>query len=399
MNIVSILENSIKNGGGFNQALNAIIQMEQIKGEYFNHSVLTSNEENVAILVSLGINVNTFKKSFFDNIIAGFSTLEVTRRLLQKIKVIGPLEKKLIDMNCDLVYFVTPSSRVASLQVLNYILTVWDNSHRSSPEFPEVRSFGEFHRREYIYKNFISSSYLTIVDSEQLAEKINTRYGVDVERLIVMPFSINPIINLASAGKLNADDVLSSYNIERGFFFYPAQFWPHKNHVRILQALKILRDRGKFYKVVFVGGDKGGLKHINIMIDKLQLTDQVKILGFVENDHMAILYRACATVVVPTYFGFTNIPPIEAWYFDKPLIYPSCFKGQVQESALLFDPDEASELADSMTQSLLPSTARNLIENGRKSLKELDVSRQCCEEKLLFRLTQLEKRLESWKIT
>ena len=127
MKIVAILENSIDSGGGFNQALSAIVQMNRLKKNIFSFSVLTSNKDNIAILKSLGIDAKIFKKSFLDKVVAGLSTNELTRRLQQKIKLIGSLEKKLIKMGCDLVYFVTPSSRVSSLQTINYILTVWDN--------------------------------------------------------------------------------------------------------------------------------------------------------------------------------------------------------------------------------------------------------------------------------
>ena len=398
MKIVAILENSISDGGGFNQALNAIIQMNRIKGSIFSFSVLTSNESNISILNDLGINVKIFKKSFFDKVIAGLSTNELTRRFQQKIKIIGPLEKRLINMKCDLVYFVSPSSRVASLQILNYILTVWDNAHRGSPEFPEVRSFGEFQRREYIYNNYIAPSYFTIVDSEQLADKIHARYGVDRERLVVMPFSINPIMEFKSDKALSVKDILSLYNINKGYFFYPAQFWPHKNHVRILEALALLRDRGEVYKVVFVGGEKGGLEHIKELIKKLHLLDQVTILGFVDSSHMPALYNACSAVVIPTYFGYTNIPPIEAWYFNKPLLYSDYFIEQVQDSALLFNPDEASELAELMSRSLELSVSQLLVENGKKSLTELGLSRKNSEKLMLTHLKRFKKRLQCWKI-
>lgn len=398
MKIVAILENSIGDGGGFNQALNAVIQMNNLKNGVFSFSVLTSNRDNVAILTSLGIEAQIFKKSFSDKVVAGLSTHELTRRLQQKMKIVGSLEKKLIKINCDLVYFVTPSSRVSSIQTINYILTVWDNSHRDSPEFPEVRNFGEYQRREYIYNNYISGSYFTIVDSGQLAKKISERYGIDEERLLVMPFSINPMMKLEPKEALGAKNILSLYGIASGYFFYPAQFWPHKNHVRILEALALLRDKGEIYQVVFVGSEKGNLKQIKKLIKRLNLSAQVRILGFVDSAYMPALYEACAAVVMPTYFGYTNIPPMEAWSFNKPLIYSSYFSEQAQDSALLFHPDSAHELAEAMKRSLDPDVSCSLIESGKKRLQELDLSRKKSEKNMMIRLKQYKKRLRCWKI-
>ncbi len=165
-----------------------------------------------------------------------------------------------------------------------------------------------------------------------------------------------------------------------------------------MEALALLRDKGKIYQVVFVGGEKGNLKQIKKLIRRLHLSDQVEILGFVDSAHMPALYGACSTVIIPTYFGYTNIPPIEAWSFNKPLIYSSFFAEQAQDSALLFNPDNARELADVMSRSLELDISRSLVENGKKRLKGLGLSRKESEKNMIIRLNQYKKRLKCWKI-
>jgi glycosyltransferase involved in cell wall biosynthesis len=397
MKIVAIIENSITDGGGFNQALNAVTQMNNLKDDFYSFSVLTSNKANIPIIEKLGIKAQLFHKSFFDKVVAALSSHEITRRLQQKIKIIGGLEKKLIGMGCDLVYFVTPTSRVASLQKLNYILTVWDNCHRDRPEFPEVRSFGEHHRREYIYKNYLSSAYFSVVESEKLATKITCRYGVDRERILIMPFSVNPMMDYHENKSINTSEILSFYNIEKGYFFYPAQFWPHKNHIRIIQALKILNNQGKFFNVVFVGGEKGNLKKIKKLSIEMGLYSQVKFLGFVDNNHMPALYDGSSAVIMSSYFGYTNIPPLESWTFKKPLIYSSLFFEQAQDAALLFNPDNEMELASMMVKSQDPKISQNLIKKGIQRLTDINSHRNLSEKDMLTRLKQFNKRLDCWK--
>jgi glycosyltransferase involved in cell wall biosynthesis len=371
--------------------------MNNLKDDFYSFSVLTSNKANIPIIEKLGIKAQLFHKSFFDKVVAALSSHEITRRFQQKIKIIGGLEKKLIGMGCDLVYFVTPTSRVASLQKLNYILTVWDNCHRDRPEFPEVRIFGEHHRREYIYKNYISSAYFTVVESEELANKITSRYGIDRNKVLVMPFSINPIIEQGKNESFETNEIMSFYNIKKGYFFYPAQFWPHKNHIRILKALKILTDKGQIYNAVFVGGEKGTLNQLKKLTIKMGLSDQVKFLGFVENSHMSALYDGCSAVIMPTYFGYTNIPPLEAWSFKKPLIYSSLFFEQAQDAALLFNPDDEFELASMMEKSQDAKMSQHLIDKGNQRLIDINSNRNLSENDMTSRLRIFKKRLDCWK--
>src|SRR5688572_28148468 len=45
--------------------------------------------------------------------------------------------------------------------------------------------------------------------------------------------------------------VRAMHGLPERYLFYPAQFWPHKNHKRIVEALALLRDRGTRVDVVF----------------------------------------------------------------------------------------------------------------------------------------------------
>lgn len=394
MKVVALLETSISAGGGFNQALNAIVQMARLADGNFDFTVLTSKPENVNHLERLNIAAETFKPTILDQFIAVLTGNEIGRRIQTRLQLIGPLEKKLMSMGCDLVYFVAPSVLPVSLQCLNYIVTVWDGCHRDFPEFPEVRAFGQFHHREFIYKNYLTSAYLVLVDSEQLRDRIHGRYAVDKERIIVMPFAPNPMLeNDCSA---TVDNVLNHYNLQPGYFFYPAQFWAHKNHVRILEALAILRDQGKLFHFVFSGGNLGNRDYIEQMICSLDLGAQISILGFVPSDHLRGLYQACSAVVMPTYFGPTNLPPLEAWAMGKPLIYSCHLAEQSGKAALLVDPDNARSIADALIEVQNATVVERLGQYGRSRLLEFSVARGDAEQRLEKILNQFAHRRRCW---
>ena len=298
-----------------------------------------------------------------------------------RFKFLAPFEKILLKHGCDLVYFPTPSTRSASLQSLNYITTVWDLCHRDTPEFPEVREYSLFHKREHFYKNYLSSALLIITDSLQLSLAISNRYGIDIDRLLHLPFSPSPFLKEHMSN--DSEIVLKKYDLKRGYFFYPAQFWSHKNHIRILEALVILNKRNIYCEVVFAGGDQGNQAHVENFIVKNKLSKNVKLLGFVPAEDMRGLYENCNCVIMPTYFGHTNLPPLEAWSFGKPLIYSEHLREQVGEAAILVNPDSDIELAGAMADVLDSNSFNDTIQNGYEMLKQIQ-EQQGKSESLLY---------------
>ena len=295
--------------------------------------------------------------------------------------------------SCPISYLVTPNQIAAAFQTLAYVTTLWDLCHRDQPEFPEVRSFSTFHAREQNYMSCLPAALLVLTDSERLSERVCRRYGIDPDRVLAMPYASSPLAATACL----PPSILSKYQLDEGYFLYPAQFWPHKNHIRILQALQILKSKyGWMPKVVFLGKDQGNLLHLRRYIEQHDLASQVCITGFVPFDHMEILYTAAVAVVMPTYFGPTNIPPLEAWKFNKPLIYSAHLSEQVGDAALLINPDSEDELAEAMRQSVDPIIKAQLIKAGHLRLIKTGEMRQKAEEVLVDNLQKYAKRRECW---
>lgn len=394
MKIVAILEGAIAGGGGFNQSLNALQQMRSVCKDRFEFEVLTTRHENVAVLKRLGIPSQSARISLLDNLLAHCAESPVWRAFQARARYLGPLERRLFRMGCDLVYFVSPSSLPAVLQRLNFIATVWDLCHRDFPEFPEVRSFGESRARDRMFGTVLPSAYTVISDSDTLAVTISQLYGVDRRRIIAVPFSPAPLMR--SATRKSYPFVFQKYDLRAGYFFYPAQLWSHKNHARILHAASILRKEGIEIDVVFAGGDKGELANLLHMVARFGLNEHVRFLGFVPDDEMDALYEGCRAVVMPTYFGPTNLPPLEAWSAKRPLIYSRHLAGQVGDAAILIDPDDAVSLANGMRDSLDEDVAKNLIDCGSRRLAEVESERTEAESRLAEALQRFWQRRQCW---
>lgn len=393
MKVALILEETIVAGGGFNQALSAIIQFKKIAAGRFDWIVLTEHKENLLVLKDLNIESKIFSSSAVDKLITWAYDSYHLQKFLNFLRLQTSFEKNIIRLRCELVYFLSPSIRIKYIKNTNFIATIWDNCHRDFPEFPEVRQDGEFKRRETIF-NELPRAVLTIVDSNTLAERLHERYGLDRSRLLSMPFSPSPNIGISDPDY--SKKILSFYGINFDYFFYPAQFWPHKNHTRILEALRLLKDNCEILNVVFVGGDKGNFDRVKYEIRKYDLNNQVLNLGFIPSDHLSALYTSCVAVLMPTYFGPTNLPPLEAWQFKRPLIYSSHLNIQCGEAAIQVNPDSAESIAQAMQEIISGGANESLIERGENRLLELANDRAMAENELLVLLTNYEARLRTW---
>ncbi|CAM8355064.1 glycosyltransferase [Candidatus Methylopumilus planktonicus] len=396
MKIIAILDNLSGTGGGFDQALNAIVQMQRLASNRFDFEVFTTQENNVEFLNRLDIAFIKVKVSIFDRFLMKFSHNSFWQFLQVRLNLIGSLEKKLIQHGCDVVYFVTPSNLSIVLQKLNYITTLWDLCHRENPEFPEVRTFNTFFTREKSYQHNLGPALLTLTESDRLADMASQYYGIERNRFLGMPLAPSPFIQSTQENKI--EEILLKYSLNPNYFYYPAQFWAHKNHIRILQALVILRESHSWTpNVVFSGKDYGNLNHVIQFIKTHNLESQLNILGFVPSEDMTRLYQNAVAVVMPTYFGPTNIPPLEAWSMGVPLIYSAHLAEQAGNAALLVDPDSAIELADAMMQCAKLEVRKQLVASGYRRLEEIADQRIAAEEELCMLLGKYAARRQCWE--
>lgn len=383
-------------GGGFQQSLNAALQIQKICNGLYDFAVYTPNKSNLKVLEDFRLPGIYCPDSFFDKIFSLVARAAFFDHVQSRMRLLSNFERQLMTDGVDLVYFLAPLGRASSLMILNYIMTVWDLCHRDFPEFPEVSSFREFERRESLYKSVLAKAYIVISDSDELKQKLVNYYSIDPNRIVAIPFQ--PMAACSSEiGNYAEVDILTSYDLTPGYLFYPAQFFSHKGHVRLLQAVSIFRDRNGFAPTcVFSGGDCGNLDVVKQAVDCLSLNGLVKFLGFVPSEHIPSLYKGSSALVMPTYFGPTNLPPLEAMSLGVPIIYPSHLRNQCGEAATYFDIDDATSLCDAIEAILLRDNNAGLAANSYRRLAQISDKKRISEDKLAKKLREFSKRIECW---
>jgi glycosyltransferase involved in cell wall biosynthesis len=241
-----------------------------------------------------------------------------------------------------------------------YVIAVHDLQHRLQPEFPEVSADGQAEGREYLFRNAIARATLILADSEVGKEDVLELYGdvgVTPDRVKVLPFVPPPyVLEGGRADETAVGDVRRRYSLPDRYFYYPAQFWPHKNHARLLQALALIeRDRGAAVSVVFSGSRTSEIRkrtHRELLqlAVELGVAARVHDLGYVPEHDVGPLYRGAVALVMPTFFGPTNIPVLEAWSLECPVLTSDIrgIREQVADAGVLVDPRSVEELADGM---------------------------------------------------
>lgn len=279
---------------------------------------------------------------------------------------------------CGVDLMLYPSANALSFETgIPYVLAVHDLQHRLQPEFPEVSDSGESEWREYIYRNGVRYATVLLADSEIGKEDILNcygAYGAAADQVRVLPFLPAHYL-VTNVPQNEIQKVLSKYSLPPKFLFYPAQFWVSKNHLRIVQAIsELAKQHGVRIPILFCGSNTGEVrKHTfdEVMSAATELNVDVRYPGYVAEEDISALYAGARALVMPTFFGPTNIPLLEAWAFGCPVL-TSDIRGiteQMGDAALLVDPRSVESLASGIFRLWTEGNlCTDLAERGKRRL-------------------------------
>lgn len=202
---------------------------------------------------------------------------------------------------CPFGVLLFPSEEVPT------VVTVVDTLHR---DFPFSISVQAREWRELQFRKLLESADFFQVISEFTAERLKSLYQISPERIFVTHLPIH--------GRLTPSVV------EREpFFFYPANFWVHKNHEVLLIAYQFYLGKcfgQRKWELVLTGHSDERVSLLRAMADDLGIVPQVKFLGHVSEKDLARLYSSASCLVFPSLHEGFGIPIVEAMSFGLPII-------------------------------------------------------------------------------
>jgi glycosyltransferase involved in cell wall biosynthesis len=249
------------------------------------------------------------------------------------------LDRAVESSGIDALYFTIPP--YVKRPRVPFVLTIHDLKHLHRPQDHDR---GDLARRRR-WGRVARGAALVYSSYEHVRE--------DIVRSLHVPRGRTAVVPLATPSDLGSGappgQTCSIATPDR-FVLMPAQFWPHKNHVRAIQAIAMLRDRGINVTLVCTGQTQGQCgKHAGQMqrlARSLGVDHLVRQVGHVDRATLVELYRRAEIILVATLYDPGSFPAMEALALGKPLIASrvTSIPETVGDAALLFDPHDVHQL-------------------------------------------------------
>ena len=146
-------------------------------------------------------------------------------------------------------------------------------------------------------------------------------------------------------------EVLALYDLPTDFFFLPNQFWKHKNHECVINALNLLKIKKIDIFIVATGQQKDSrdpmhFSNLKKLIKELNLKENFRILGSIPYEHVTTLMQASLALINPSKFEGWSTTVEEAKVLNVPMILSSISVHKEQSpNAIFFDPYDPASLS------------------------------------------------------
>ncbi len=192
-----------------------------------------------------------------------------------------------------------------------------------------------------------------IAISQNTARDVKKWFGLPEDRISVIPNGLEHDRFFPGNRDSARAEVVRQYGLPWPFFLYVARLeHPAKNHVRLISAFNQFKTAtGSEWQLAFGGSDWHGAKCIRAAAQASPFAGDIKLLGFVDDEDLPVLYRAADVFVYPSLYEGFGMPPIEAMACGCPVISSTrgSLKEVVGEAAAVVDPEDLNSLAEQLT--------------------------------------------------
>lgn len=297
----------------------------------------------------------------------------IVKKVDYKNGIVGKIQKILL-YKIYRVSFVFPYARGSKLLGVKSIVWIPDFQHY---HYPENFSDEELLRRKKREQGVLESKTPLVLSSKDCKQDYFEKTNTNDDNIYIVPFVSFIIPELKQLSMIKELEILKKYHIEnQKYACISNQFWRHKNHIVILQAIKILGSQLDSFRFVFTGLPKDSRDHdyynsINRLLQDPQVSNHVCVLGFIDRiDQIAIMKNA-EFIIQPSLFEGWGTVVEDAKVLDKTILLSDIpvHREQMNEKCILFDPHNPEELAKLIQQECHKEHHDN-IEKGIEDMKK-----------------------------
>jgi glycosyltransferase involved in cell wall biosynthesis len=207
-----------------------------------------------------------------------------------------------------------------------------------------------------------------IVSSQDALNDFKTFFPEFVCKVRVWRFASS----LPDFSTIDIGTVKKEFKINDRYFLCSNQFWQHKNHMVILEAINILKDRNLEYQVVFTGKN---FDHRNPQyFEKLQryisdkgLEKWTNFVGFIDRKVQLCLGSNAISYIQPSFFEGWSTTVEDAKCLNQYVILSDIpvHKEQMDYNVSFFNPKCAQSLAEAIVNLLTKETVKEVRDYSR----------------------------------
>ena len=208
--------------------------------------------------------------------------------------------------------------------------------------------------------------------SHQVKRDIIRSYRLPPERVEVTHLAVDHDA-FTLYGPPDKGTVKARYGLPDRYILYAASSLPHKNHERLFQAFRQVRDSMPGLKLVLIGARDKGEGTLLHKIQVMGIGQDVLLLGWLPFEDVPSIYRASEAFIFPTLHEGFGLPVLEAMACGIPVV---CSKIEpllevAGDAALFVDPYSPDGIAAGVFGALSDGTMRNqLIQKGLARAKQ-----------------------------
>lgn len=187
-----------------------------------------------------------------------------------------------------------------------------------------------------------------IAISESTKQDIVDLLGISADKVDVTPLAYD-----SNALKPLPASAIESFKIAKGL---PERFWlylgtiePRKNLVTLIEAYARL-PKSERLPLVLAGGKGWLTEAIFEAIEQHNLSDAIRLPGFIPTDDLALWYNSAELFIFPSVFEGFGLPVLEAMACGTPIITSnvSSLPEVAQDAGMSLDPHDISVWADAL---------------------------------------------------
>jgi len=220
------------------------------------------------------------------------------------------------------------------------ILTLPDIIPILYPGFYDKYNYFSF---KYILPKFIRNVDAIITLSENSKRDMINFLKIPKNKIKVIYLGIDEIFRPIKNAK---DILLKKYKIDFPFILHITMNEQRTNLITLLKVFSLLKRKNKVYHKLIILGKIKEKEKLNFLLKKLNLLNDVLVLGFIPREDQPLFYSSADLFVSVTHYEGFGLPILEALACGCPVITSnvSSLPEIVGKSGILLDPSDTSSL-------------------------------------------------------